>query len=273
MKKLKSLLILFFIIFSVIIPVNAESVVDVGNRPQKIVVFDNADLYTFDEENLLVSNIKNRFSHLPIDVVFLTYYGNGESIVKYTDDFYDKLVFEYNYNPNGIMFTIDMGGREVYISTSEDVVDWINDAEIQDAIDAGFNSLGNGAYYNAINLISNDALSTVEHWYVEGPRGASDYIKEVFLGTLWYLPVLVIVFIFSRKSALKKHNKANEFVTAEANIPKNHFTVKNISENFIRQYETRTKVSSSSSGSSGHRSGSSHRSSGGRRSGGGGRRF
>ena len=108
MKKLKSFLILFFIIFSVIIPLNAESVVDVGNRPQKIVVFDNADLYTFDEENLLVSNIKNRFSHLPIDVVFLTYCGNGESIVKYTDDFYDKLVFEYNYNPNGIMFTIDM---------------------------------------------------------------------------------------------------------------------------------------------------------------------
>ena len=171
------------------------------------------------------------------------------------------------------MFTIDITGREVYISTSEDVVDWINDVEIQDAIDAGYDYLVEGDYYSAINLIANDALWTIEHWYSVGPRDVVDYIKDIFLGTLWYSPIFVIAFIISRKNTLKKHNKANEFVTAEANIPKNHFIVKNISETFVRQYETRVKVKTSSSGSSGHRSGSSHRSSGGRRSGGGGRRF
>lgn len=249
---------------------------DDTNISQKITVFDNADLLTPEQEEILITNSGN-FSHLPIDIVFLTYNdGMGVDIVTYTDDFYDRLVAQLDYNLNGIMFTIDIIGREVYISTSENVVDWINDAELDEAIDSGYDYLVEGDYFNALREISDTALFTVEHWYSMESAGAFSYIKMVFLNSLWYIPILIIVFIVSRKRDIKKHNSANEFVTAEANIPKNSFKILNISDTFIRSYTTKTKVVQTSSGSSSsrsHRSGSSHRSSSGRRSGGRGRKF
>ena len=128
------------------------------------------------------------------------------------------------------------------------------------------------------------ALDIITKWYqspaeysdskVYSEKDFLDYIMPPFLSSLLFSPFLLIVYYFSSKGLKKKHNKANESVSAEYYIPERGFNILNMNRDFIRSYETRTKVvSNSSSSGSHHRSGSSHRSSGGRRSGGGGRRF
>ena len=216
MKNLR----LFFISGLILLFILVNSVcVFASNNAQNITVFDNADLLTPEEETKLIEKAK-QYSNLPIDIVFLTYANNnGLDTLTYTDIFYDKLVRELNYDIDGIMFAIDMQGREVYISTSEMVVDLINDAELDRAIDKGYSSLRDGDYYKALEKISKSALSTVEHWYLSGTENIGYIVKETIINSLWFSPILILVFISRRKKLLKKHNEVNNFVSAEANIP------------------------------------------------------
>ena len=73
-------------------------------------------------------------SNTDIHMVILTEYSSGsEDCQAIADDFYDK---KYPKEPNGVCFLIDMGQRQIVISTSGIMQYYMSDAEIDDILQA-----------------------------------------------------------------------------------------------------------------------------------------
>ena len=79
-------------------------------------VYDNASLLSDEEEQDLERSCAEFESNTDIHMVILTEYSSGsEDCQAIADDFYDK---KYPKEPNGVCFLIDMGQRQIVISTS-----------------------------------------------------------------------------------------------------------------------------------------------------------
>ena len=77
-------------------------------------------------------------------MVILTEYSSGsEDCQAIADDFYDK---KYPKEPNGVCFLIDMGQRQIVISTSGIMQYYMSDAEIDDILQAAQGYAKDGDY-------------------------------------------------------------------------------------------------------------------------------
>ena len=93
-------------------------------------VYDNASLLSDEEEQDLERSCAEFESNTDIHMVILTEYSSGsEDCQAIADDFYDK---KYPKEPNGVCFLIDMGQRQIVISTSGIMQYYMSDAEIDD---------------------------------------------------------------------------------------------------------------------------------------------
>ena len=97
-------------------------------------VYDNASLLSDEEEQDLERSCAEFESNTDIHMVILTEYSSGsEDCQAIADDFYDK---KYPKEPNGVCFLIDMGQRQIVISTSGIMQYYMSDAEIDDILQA-----------------------------------------------------------------------------------------------------------------------------------------
>jgi uncharacterized protein len=258
----------------------------------KIVeVYDNANLLTNSEEEKLKDYAQEFSDNVDINVLFATTdNAKGKTAMEYADDIYDeKTVNQTEYS--GILFLIDMDNREIYISTAGNAITWLNDAEIERALDDGYNYITDAEYYETFEAMAEYALPTIEYWYESGDTATDDRyaspsttyqtfgdkLSSSFSKCFSLLPASIILTVAFVLVSLVNHNKANKKVSATNYIKDGTYKIASNKKRLIRTYETVQrdyyKKSSSGGSSNGHRSGSSHSSSSGRSHGGGGRKF
>ena len=98
---------------------------------QSINVVDEADLLTTQEESELQSAINQIRDEYQFDVVILTVDSTeGKTAEAFADDYYDYNGYGVDEENSGVLFLVDMGGRNWFISTTGKGISLISDAEI-----------------------------------------------------------------------------------------------------------------------------------------------
>lgn len=83
-------------------------------------IYDYADLFTDNEEQILQESLVSTAKKIKLDLVIVTTdYNRGKESLLYASDFYDGNGFGYDYDcGSGVIMLIDMDNREVAISTA-----------------------------------------------------------------------------------------------------------------------------------------------------------
>lgn len=136
----------------------------IAQSPQQ-KVYDNASLFTNNEESSINSMINNFIELYNNDLVVVSSNdvpNNGT--IAFADDFYDYNNFGYDDKQSGLLILIDMTNRVFYISTKGEAISYINDSRLDDLIDTGTSKLKNGDYYGCIE----DVVSMLNNYYKSG---------------------------------------------------------------------------------------------------------
>lgn len=178
-QNLKTHLCLFFMAMvmslTMVIPAFAEA--DTDQR-----IFDGADLFTDTEEAQLQAEVDAIQTQHKIDVVLLTVdemrTPSGaltEDIELYAHDFYDDHGFGVGSEGDGFLLMVDMGSRQVAVSTKGKVIRIFTDARIESILDSGYRYLPDGAYAQAFFAM----LDTSEGFLERGiPQNQHNYDTE-----------------------------------------------------------------------------------------------
>ena len=133
-KKLASVLICLAVLFC--IPLSA--------RATTTYIHDYAVLCTSTQRMDLESRSKTIRSSYGMDVVILTAPDiYGKSAQSFADNFYDN----NGYSADGILFLLDMGGRQWHVSTSGDAINALSDRDLAVIEEKVIPYLSDGRYY------------------------------------------------------------------------------------------------------------------------------
>ncbi|MBP2099767.1 TPM domain-containing protein [Enterococcus rivorum] len=137
MKKFTfSILLLFSLLFCFAVNVQAasDSVEDYAG------LFKPEEISQFKE---LIAPIEKKSK---ARVFILTTYQNNQTAQKFADLF---MLGKIGKDANGVTFLIDMDNREFYISTSGNMIDYMDDSRIDQALDIIEPNIKNGDYFQA----------------------------------------------------------------------------------------------------------------------------
>lgn len=203
----------------------------------------------------------------------------GNSTREYSEEFLDGNLS----GDDGIVYTIDMDNREVYIATTGDAIYYLTDARIEDVIDEGYSYVTSGDYAEAFL----EMIDATGDWYDAGIP-SDQYTYDTDTGEIvryqepktlkWYEILIAFaiaagVFAIVFTGVLGKYRL--KWGTYKYDFHGNsRLNLKHKEDRFVNQFVTHRHIpkQTSSGGSSGSRS-SVHSGSGGRSYGGGGRKF
>lgn len=222
-----------------------------------------------------IDKIKND-SSLDV-VVVITDKTEGKSSMVFADDYYDYNGYGVGSDHSGLLMLINMGKREVWISTTGKAIDIFTDSRISTMVNHVTKMLSDKKYYDACNTFINDVRSYAsmgipsgQHRVDTEPKGSRPYIDRV-LDLMKSLPVYFIaLFISLIAVVIASLSSKGKITTSNLTYEEEgSFILSGTGDDFIREATTRMKIESSSSGG---RS-STHSGSSGRSHGGGGGRF
>lgn len=250
----------------------------------EITVEDNANLFTSEEYNQIVSEAEYYSSQTNISLAVLTIdNAQGHTSEEYAEDFHDNLIDSEGWSEDSMLFLIDMDNRNVWVSTTGAAENVYYD--VDSIIDGGFDYLAGGDYGQCI-LGMIDAAATdymnydfsdyepytedyTDFYYEEYYDGASSTVDagDILIYIIVGLGVGGIS-VFAVKSRYKNFGKGDEFCADDVflNLTGSNDTV--ISRNVVTTKIPRNNNHHRAGGSGGARP-----SGGGRSHGGGGRSF
>ena len=112
-------------------------------------VYDMADLFTDEEEKQLSEQAQALSDTMKMEAVIVTTEENSDSAQVFADGFYMEGGFGTGSDHSGILFLIDMGNRELYISTNGQMIRYMTDSRIDDVLDDVYNYAADADYYGA----------------------------------------------------------------------------------------------------------------------------
>lgn len=259
-------------------------------------IFDDANLFSSSEIEELNDLFEGLSTLTGWNVAVVTTNDIGENksdyaVTDYADVYYEE---KFGRDTDGILYLINNDTKYDWISTSGECISYFTDRRIDDLFDFFWDEMVEGEYSLAMKLFA----ARVQYYYNAGiPYGqytedeyyydddgeivfmGDNFIDAAFFMIAEMLPVFVSLLFIGGTIVLIVYKcilsgyKLKSKVSAIPYIAPGTVDISTKTDVFIREYTTRTRVSSSSSGGgrSGGRS-SSHRSSGGGRHGGGGRR-
>lgn len=165
-KGMVLLIMMFFMI-------NHQSVSVSATVPSIIKLFDNADLFTMEEEKELEQKIEELEQKMDVDVVIVTINdADGKSSQDYADDYFDDGYFGKGSSHDGILFLIDMDNRQLTISTSGSMIRYMTDDRINKTLDSVSTHASSQDFYKAAVSF----LDNTYQYYKEGiPKGQYNY--------------------------------------------------------------------------------------------------
>ena len=258
-----------------------QDILNTPNVDETEKIYDFADLFSDEEELKLFDQVSNYIENNNLDLVILTINENNKiNAQRYAEDFYIYNYFGFEDDKrSGSIFIIDMDTREVYIATSGSAILYYDDARIEHLLDAAYDHLTEGRYYESaeafiekITSYGTSVPSSNNNYYID-PNG--NYVKKKsfnFVIPFVVANIVALIFFLVEKRKYKgiiKATKATEYIDSK-NIVKGL-----TSDKFIATHTTSTRIyhdSGSSGGSHGGGS-STHIGGGGHSFGGGGRHF
>ena len=165
-----------FISFSQVSPIWAAE----GTR-----VFDEAGLFSAEEVQELETRIDEVRDSQDADLAVLTVEdAQGESAESYADDFYDTHGLGVGDDASGILLSIDMDNREIYVSTTGYAMKVLTDARVEKVLDAAYDSVADGNYAEG----ALGAIDSIENYLEMGvPAGQYTQVREEKKHSLeWY---------------------------------------------------------------------------------------
>lgn len=247
MKKALVFIFAIALILSCAMPVFATDV-------YFVYVNDSANLLN-DSEYVNIDRLcYNASVEYGIDIAILTVTSTeGKSISRFADDYY----YNSGYSLNGLILVINMGERDVYISTSGEAISIFNDAYLDRMIRNITSDLSYGNYFDAFSMFVDDATSRISRYDsgdvdVYSNSNAGAIIFAVIIGIVIAL-IIVMSHVKKLKPVAKKKNAANYIIGDSARITQSRdmFLYSNI-------VKTPKPKQLSSGGSSTHRSSSGH---------------
>lgn len=152
-----------------------------GFTPRLTEMFDEADLFTAEEEKRLTGEGEKLAEKTQTEIVFLTYDdAEGKDTEWYTDDFCDDREFGYggDAEKSFMMLAIDMDNREVYVKTGGTAIDRVTDREVEYILDEIFEWMPEGDYYQAAEAFLTAAGKALEEDIFSEAAGSDVYDKE-----------------------------------------------------------------------------------------------
>ena len=259
--------------------------------PEKMRVYDQADLFSYDEEMELASKISELQETMDMGLAVVTTEDNSGSARDYADDFYEQYEIGTGKNHDGALFLIDMENGELWISTEGKMIRYLTDDRINEILDASIEYAYEGEFYESAYVF----LNGVENFYEKGIQ-ADQYNYDTETGKVdkyksiqWY--EFLIAFVIASAAGgiavvtvLRDYGMKNEGSRMASNFRLSYrkdsaFTLGNVlADVLLNTYVTRTVIRTQNNQGSGGgvpRGGrsSTHRSGSGRVHGGGGRKF
>jgi uncharacterized protein len=136
-------------------------------------VDDGADLFTSDQVEELNQKMESlsEKSKAAIFIVTTISYGNEDN----SRDFSDQYILDHvGKNQNAILFLINSYDREVYISTSGNMIDYMTDKRIDDTLDAVTEEAKYSNYFNAAEIF----LDKTNEYFEAGVPGGHYRVDE-----------------------------------------------------------------------------------------------
>lgn len=247
-------------------------------------IFDDAGLFTDAEEAELQTLCTEKIAEGRLDIVVVTTESTGsKSAMAYADDFYDENGFGYDGN-TGVLLLIDMGEREIWISTTGEAESYFTDRRLDTLLDTVADALADGEYaYGARQFIEKSAsymYSEPDEEEQESWNGnyRQDYAEKSGSHTPAasnFLQCLMISFVTGGLFVLILYIKQRGSTQTNAHtyLKENRYEIAGRQDLFTHTTTVRRQIQSGNSNtrSSGSRGG--HVSSGGVHHGGGGRKF
>lgn len=139
-------------------------------------VYDMADLFTEQQEEELSEQISAQSEEMGMDLaVVTTADAAGYSSRVYADYFYDDNGMGTGQDNSGALFLIDMDNREIAVSTSGEMWQYLTDERVEQILDAAYGPVSEGNYFESAKAF----LSGTEDFYREGiPDGQYTYDAE-----------------------------------------------------------------------------------------------
>lgn len=251
-------------------------------------VYDDAALFSKEETEELEAQIAAVRKEVGMELAVVTVnQTNGLSSEQYADDFYDYGDFGSREDMSGALFLIDMDNRNIYLSTTGDMIPFVTDGRREELLNNAFGYISSGDYAGA----AGSAIRDLETFYEEGIPGGQ-YLFDRDTGKIirrrsirWYEFLLAFavaafcgggaVLSVKREYAMKQEKKlASGFHNAYQADAAFAYRLRN--DNLLNSFVTQRIIPKSPPSSGGGHSGGRttvHRSGSGRSHGGGGRSF
>lgn len=252
MRKLKIILPLVFIIFTLAMP-------SVFASYNYSMVYDLDGSLTSNEEEVINDAIKKAANEHKMNIaIMITSDIKGKSAMSYADDYYDKL---FGTNTDGILLLINNDTKKDWISTSGSAIKKYHDSDIQLMFDDITPKLQNDDFKGA-SLAFVDSLKNTH---------SSNYDWISAFGISFGISAIIVIII---GLLITSHYKLHKTISATNYVCDNKTQMHESRDDFIRQYVTKVKIVNDNNGGRGGFGGgsSTHRSRSGGRHGGGGRR-
>ncbi|MBN2222887.1 MAG: TPM domain-containing protein [Vallitaleaceae bacterium] len=230
-------------------------------------VIDEADLLSEADEEKVQRRIEDVIVSLELEpvIVLVNSIGN-KSAMEYADDYFDYHGYGIGSDRQGILMLVNMGDRELWISTSGDQTIAKYQEHISAMVDYVTADLGDGNYYEAARTFLNYIESVESGEDVGNIRGVKG---RSFLSYFVHPIILLISLVAGAIGVLvvTLSSKGKNTVTNRTYESSGGFLLAKQTDQFLRDTVIKTKIETSSS------SGGSHQGSSGRSHGGGGGKF
>lgn len=170
MKKLSYLLLLLVGFFFTTLPAFAA----------EETVADHAELFTEQEIQKLNEEAEALNAKIKGEVFIQTTNSNTGDIELYTNRYLSRRIGNDN---NGSALVIDMSQRKFHVSTSGNMIDYLTDSRLDKLLDAVFDQMAEGNYYQAALVYLQKAAGFVEagvpadHYRIDRDTGKITYYK------------------------------------------------------------------------------------------------
>ncbi len=242
-------------------------------------LIDDANLLNTDEENELYGYLSYYSDLHNLDIVILTTNSTGgKGIMAYADDYFDYNDYGRGSNYNGVIFVIDMGSRNMWISTSGSAINAMTDAGIDLTLDEIYDDIKSANYRNAFvtyiayvdwlyeKYEAGEPYDVTSPSYSSGPHETNWVLVIILALVIGFIVSLIIVGGWKKQlTPVAMKVGAREYIVNDS------FRLTERNDMFLYKTVSRRARPKESSGGGG--GSSTHRSSSGRSHGGGGRSF
>src|SRR5699024_6092641 len=124
-------------------------------------VYDEAGLLSDEEAAVLEQRCREIETQNRIHILMVTTEDTeGKTQEEYADDFYDS-VYPEEKDENGALFVIDMGERELWISTAGIMQYYMSDREIDELLDHMYDEVSQQDYFGAFQGVADDVEAVI----------------------------------------------------------------------------------------------------------------